>query len=157
MSRAKRNRLFVDPTVQGAFLLRAVFYWLACVVCLGMTLATTSFLPQPSESFLPFTNNRWFRFIPAFVLFLGLLPAMAFDMVRLTNRVVGPLVRLRRAMRGAAQGERISPLRFREGDFWRDFADEFNAILDKLHEAEARQAAVSSSLAEKELAEVAER
>lgn len=158
MSVAKRKRLFVDPTVQGAFLLRAVFYWLACVACLAMLLLTGYFLPYPDASFDSIVANQWFRVMPAVVLFLGLLPAMAFDMVRLTHRMVGPLVRLRSAMRGVAQGERISPLHFREDDFWRDCADEFNAILDRLHEAEAaRQAVASLKAARKELAEATDR
>ena len=40
----------------------------------------------------------------------------------------GPLVRLRRSMRALARGEHVEPIKFREGDFWQEFAEEFNAV-----------------------------
>ncbi|HVX63270.1 MAG TPA: hypothetical protein VHC19_21795 [Pirellulales bacterium] len=158
MSPAKRKRLVVEPAVQRAFLLRAVLYWLACVLCLGMTMTMVCLLPRASHSFGSLVDHQWLRFLPAFVVALALLPAMAYDMARLTNRLVGPLMRLRWAMQDAAQGERIGPLRFREGDFWRECADEFNAILERLQEAEAARRAFDLRLdAANEPAEAAER
>jgi hypothetical protein len=46
----------------------------------------------------------------------------------LSNRFVGPLVRLRRSMRKLARGEHVDPICFRDNDFWHDFANEFNAV-----------------------------
>lgn len=158
MPQAKRKRLFVDVTVQRVFLLRAVFYWLACVLCLGMTMTMVSLLPRASHSVGSLVDHHWFRFLPAFMVALVLLPAIAYDMARLTNRLVAPLMRLRCALQNAAQGEQVRPLRFREGDFWRECADEFNAILERLQEAEAaRQACDSRIDAADKPAETAER
>ncbi len=155
MSQAKRNRLFVDRSFQRAFLLRAVFYWLACVLCLGMVMTTACVFPHAGDSLGTLIDQQWIRFVPAIVLALVLLPAMAYDMTRLTNRSAGPMLRLRRAMQDAAQGEQVSPLRFREGDFWRECADEFNLILARLQQAEAARQANSAD--QEELAEPASR
>jgi hypothetical protein len=59
---------------------------------------------------------------------LLLLPIVVFDMVRFTNRLVGPMVRLRTALRCLCQGRPCEPLRFRHGDFWTELAEEFNAL-----------------------------
>ena len=129
----------VEPSVQSAFLARAAIYWLACVACLTMMLFTTGMLPDPAHALDPYVGNYWFRVLPALAIALVLLPAMALDMARLANRVVSPLGRLRKALRGAAQGESVSPIRLREGDFWADFAADLNQVLARLQEMEASQ------------------
>jgi hypothetical protein len=154
MAFVRPKRRFVDPAVQRAFLLRAVLYWLACVLCLGMMLATTGVLANPAHSFGPYVANYWIRFLPAIVIAVVLLPAMAFDMARLANRFAAPLIRLRGAMRGAAQGQPIEPIRLREGDFWTGFADDLNGVLARLQEIESSQRAQAAiSAAENELLE----
>jgi hypothetical protein len=141
MRQAERKLPQVDPAVQGAFLARAVVYWLACVACLAMMLLTTGTLSDPARTFDPLVGSYWFRLLPALVIAIVLLPAMAFDMARLANRLASPLIRLRKAMRGAAQGEAVSPIRLREGDFWADFAEDLNQVLARLQEIEAAQSA----------------
>ena len=154
MAISKPNRCFVDPAVKRAFLLRAVIYWFACVLCLGMMLATTGMLADPARSLDPYVANYWFRYLPAIVIAVVLLPAMAFDMVRLANRLVAPLMRLHGAMRGAARGGPIEPIRLREGDFWTGFADDLNGVLARLQAIESSQEAEAAiSAAENELLE----
>jgi len=141
MREAERRPSYVDPAVQGAFLTRAVIYWLACVTCLAMMLLTTGMLSDPARTLDPYVGSYWFRLLPALVIALVLLPAMAFDMARLANRLASPLVRLRKVMRGAAQGQPMAPIRLREGDFWADFAEDLNLVLARLQEIEASHAA----------------
>ena len=47
------------------------------------------------------------------------------------------MLRLRRAMRELARGEDVQPVRFRDGDFWHDFAEEFNAIAARIQKERA--------------------
>lgn len=148
MPRFQRKRLFVDPAVQGAFVLRAVLYWIMCLVTVLLMLLFTSMLAEPARLFYPNADSVWFRHAPAALTVLLLLPVIAYDTVRLSNRLVGPVLRLRRGMRELAEGRPVTPINFREGDFWRDFADEFNAVSARLEytqrrlaELEARQSA----------------
>ena len=53
---------------------------------------------------------------------------MMYDIIRLSNKFVGPMYRLKANMRALAEGHRVEPIRFRDGDFWHDFAKEFNAL-----------------------------
>jgi len=127
-----RRRLFVDPQVQGALILRVVLYWVLCLVTITLMLLCWRILTGPARLFYTHFDDMWFHYGPAMVASCIMLPLLVVDIVRLSNRFVGPLVRLRRAMRALARGEHVEPVSFREGDFWLEFAQEFNALLARV-------------------------
>jgi hypothetical protein len=95
----------------------------------------------PARFFYTHFDEMWFNFGPALIASLVLLPLVVMDIVRLSNRFVGPLVRLRRGMRALARGEAVQPIQFRQGDFWQDFAEEFNGVVARMQALENRPAA----------------
>ncbi len=127
-----RRRLFVDPQVQGALVLRVVLYWVLCLVTITLMLLCWRILTGPARLFYTHFDDMWFHYGPAMIASSIMLPLLVVDIVRLSNRFVGPLVRLRRAMRALARGEHVEPVSFREGDFWLEFAQEFNALLARV-------------------------
>jgi len=127
-----RRRFFVDPQVQGALILRVVLYWVVCLVTVTLMLLCWRIATGPARLFYTHFDDMWFHYGPAMVASCILLPLLVIDIVRLSNRFVGPLVRLRRAMRALARGEHVEPVSFREGDFWLEFAQEFNALLARV-------------------------
>ncbi len=127
-----RRRLFVDPQVQGALILRVVLYWVLCLVTITLMLLCWRILTGPARLFYTHFDDMWFHYGPAMIASCIMLPLLVVDIVRLSNRFVGPLVRLRRAMRALARGEHVAPVSFREGDFWLEFAQEFNAVLARV-------------------------
>lgn len=133
MKRFARKRLLVDREVQWAFLLRAIGYWLMCVLTVLLLLSFTSMLAEPMCVFFPDADGPWLRLGPTVVCAVLFLPVVIYDFLRVSNRLVGPVLRLRRAMRALASGEHVEPLKFRDGDFWCDFANEFNALARRLH------------------------
>lgn len=133
MKRFKRKQLLVDPRVQWAFLLRAIGYWLLCLFTVVLLMIFTSILAEPARLFYPDADSPWFRLGPTLLCAVLLLPVVVYDFLRVSNRLVGPVLRLRRAMRALAAGEHVEPLKFRDGDFWREFADEFNAVARRMH------------------------
>ena len=60
----------------------------------------------------------------------------------MSNRFVGPIYRLRRSMRSLANGEEVDPVFLRDGDYWFDFAEDFNRVAAEMG---ARQAIGSGS------------
>jgi len=136
MSRIKyaRKRLFIDPKVQGALVLRVVLYWVVCLMTITLMLLCWRILTGPARMFYTHFGEMWFHFGPALIASFLLLPLVILDVVRLSNRFAGPLVRLRRSMRALARGEDVRPIHFREGDFWQEFADEFNALRDRVEQ-----------------------
>lgn len=129
-----RKRLFVDPKVQGALALRVVLYWVVCLITITLMLLCWRILTGPARLFYTHFDAMWHQFGPAAVASFVLLPLVIIDSLRLSNRFAGPLVRLRRSMRALGRGEQVKPIRFRDGDFWQEIADEFNAILERVQE-----------------------
>jgi hypothetical protein len=127
-----RKQLFVDPKVQGALVLRVVLYWLVCLITITLMLLCWRIVTGPARPFYTHFDDMWFFHGPAVVASFLLLPLVIVDIVRLSNRFTGPMLRLRRSMRELARGERVEPLEFRGGDFWQEFADEFNAVLKRV-------------------------
>jgi hypothetical protein len=127
-----RKQLFVDPKVQGALVYRVILYWVFCLIAMGLMLLSWRILTGPARLFYTQIDDMWYFHGPALVASLLLLPLVVIDIIRVSNRFTGPLLRLRRSMRGLASGERVEPLYFREGDFWKDFADEFNEVIARV-------------------------
>lgn len=69
---------------------------------------------------------------PTFALLLALVPIMAWDSIRFTHRLVGPLVRFRRTMQAIAAGEAVRPIKLRKGDYLTEMRDDFNRMLEEL-------------------------
>jgi hypothetical protein len=129
-----RKQLFVDPKVQGALLLRTVGYWFFCLLTMALTLLLWRLFTGPARLFYFHFDDMLFWYGPAAVASLLVLPLVIVDCVRLSNRFAGPLYRLRRELRRLAAGETVRPIHFREGDFWLEFADEFNAVAKRMDE-----------------------
>ena len=127
-----RKHLFVDYKVQGALINRVLIYWIMCLATLTLMILCWRIITGPARMFYTHFDDMWFQFGPAVIGSLLLLPLVVYDIVRLSNRFVGPLLRLRRSLRALARGEEVPPLEFREGDFWKEIAQEFNAIADRM-------------------------
>jgi hypothetical protein len=127
-SQRKRKQLFVDPRAQGALVLRILLYWVVCLVSVTLALlcwriASEPLLPMSAHFWEIWTHNG-----AALIASFLLLPLVIYDILQMSNRFFGPLFRLRRSMRALARGEHVDPISFREGDFWPEFAQEFNAL-----------------------------
>lgn len=132
-----RKQLFVDPKVQGALVCRVVLYWIVCVVTITLMLLCWRIITGPARMFYTHFDDMWFHYGPALIASFLLLPLVIVDIIRLSNRFAGPMVRLRRSMRALARGEQVSPIEFRGNDFWRDFAAEFNAVAARVQKKDA--------------------
>lgn len=135
----KRKKLFVDHAVQGALIWRFVSTWLNCVISVAFMMTCWTVFVETPRSSGELLEKVWVRFVPAFAASFLVLPIVLVDCVRMSNRFVGPLVQLRRAMRALADGEKVPHLHFRHGDYWQDLAIELNRISDRIERLEARR------------------
>lgn len=133
-----RKRFFVDRKVQGALIARVVMYWIVCLITIALMLLCWQIVTGPARIFYTHFNDMWFFYGPAAIASFLLLPLVIVDLIRISNRFVGPLVRLRRSMRSLARGEEVEPMEFRDSDFWQEFADEFNALRARIEKLSAR-------------------
>ncbi len=144
--KSMRKHLFVDPKVQGALVVRAILYWAACLIAITLMLLCWRIITGPARMFYTHFDDMWFFYGPAAVASALLMPMVILDILRLSNRFAGPLVRLRRSLRDLARGEKVTPLRFRDGDFWQSIADEFNTVAARFEQLSARPAVTETSV-----------
>jgi len=133
-----RKRLWVDPSVQGTLILRVVLYWIVCLVTVTLMVLCWRVVTGPARPFYTHFDDMWFYYGPALVASFLLLPLVIFDILRVSNRFAGPLFRLRRSLKALARGEQVRPISFREGDFWIEVAQEFNAVLARIQHETGR-------------------
>ncbi len=138
MLKVVRKSLFVDPVVQGAVVRRAVFYWGACLLFISLPLIIGRTLAEPGKLFYEHLGALWELYWPMLTCTVLVLPLIVYDLMRLTNRFAGPMLRLRGAMRRLADGHSVETVRFRKDDFWQEFAEYFNEISQQLEAAESR-------------------
>src|SRR3989442_14979320 len=99
MTKAARKCNFSDPKVQGTLLLRAVFHWTFLLVgAFTVLFVWEVLLGEPNGSFGAHLEATWTRYSPFFVVLVLLQPVVVHDTLKLTNRLAGPLFRLRRAL-----------------------------------------------------------
>ena len=75
-----------------------------------------------------------------FIMAVLMLPILVFDCFKLSNRFVGPVFRLRETINRLAAGEDTQPLSFRDGDFWKALAQDFNNMVDRLSQQGSKEA-----------------
>ena len=133
--RFPRRQLFVDRKVQGALVQRVILHWMSFAGGLALLLAVMQYFQNPLIS--PDDHIDLFvrRNSLVFLILLSLMPIFAWDTVRLSHRFAGPVLRLHRMMKELAEGNDPGELRFRDGDFWDELAEQLNGIRAALKQA----------------------
>ena len=139
----RRKSMIVDPRMQGALVLRVVAYWFFSLIAIGLILLAWDIAQGPWG---PFSNPArlgplWEKYCSVVLASLLILPVLVVDTVLVSGRFAGPLYRVRGQMRALAAGEPVEPIRFRKSDSWSDVARDFNAIVERMAELDAKQRA----------------
>ena len=132
MSRPLRRKQFIDANVQGALVRRIIFHW---AVFLTVAFVVSFLLQVLSDPFRPIGEHfqgLWYTHGPFLLVVVFLMPVFIVDTIKISHRFAGPIFNLRRSIRGVANGESPRPIKFRQGDFWHDLADDYNALLKRL-------------------------
>jgi hypothetical protein len=128
MNRCRRTIFFVDREVQGSLMLRTAVYWLFCLLSISLLVMCWMAYSGPPRRFVDLATEYFFRYGPGLAASLILLPIVMMDVLRLSNRFVGPIMRLKKSLKTLAAGEQVAPLNFRDDDFWRELATSFNEV-----------------------------
>jgi hypothetical protein len=131
MRQEERKKVWVDPFQTRLTLRIAVYLVLFLVVLVNFLFVwrlATQGMDNPGEKFVGMLRD----YLPVGICLLVLVPVMAWDAIRFSHRLVGPMVRFRRTMQSVAQGEPVRPVKLREGDYLTDLRDDFNQMLEAL-------------------------
>jgi nitrogen fixation/metabolism regulation signal transduction histidine kinase len=127
-----RKKQFIDSHVQGALTRRIIFHWLVFMLVTSVVAFVLQVLADPFRGLTSHLQDLWWAQGPFLLVMLFLLPVFVMDAIKLSHRFAGPIFSLRRTIRGVADGETPRKVKFREGDFWQDLAEDYNAMLAKL-------------------------
>lgn len=141
MSQKKKHRRkteFIDAEVQGALARRLAMHWLLYT---GLTTVLVLGLKWMSNPFTPFTDHAieaWWTYGPVLLVLVCLAPIFVFDAVKLSNRFTGPVLRLRNATKQLASGGCPEKITLRQGDFWKDLAEDFNQVIERVEDSQPK-------------------
>src|SRR4051812_31215590 len=138
MNTCRRTIFFIDRNVQGALVVRTCIYWLFCLFSVSLMLICWAALTGPIKPFSVMAAELYHRHGAVLLASLILLPIAAMDVLRLSNRFVGPVARMRAALAELAEGRSIEPVHFRDDDYWRDLAGNLNEVAARLKQSESR-------------------
>ena len=128
---SRRRRLFVDFKLQGALVLHATLYWFYCLLSVSLIAFCWIIVVQRPATSGELFQTLWMNYGPALLGSLILFPIVFIDCLRTSNRFAGPMVRVQKAMKQLANGEAVEPISLRKDDYWREFAADFNRLLDQ--------------------------
>jgi HAMP domain-containing protein len=128
----QRKRIWIDG-FQTRLIVRLIFYcigyqaalWVILMVLRAICTNLELVSGQPQPNYLG---------VPALLAILGLLGLMTYDAVRYVHRLVGPVYRFRTTIQAINAGDPIDPIRLRKDDYLKDLANDFNQMLQLLHE-----------------------
>jgi hypothetical protein len=133
MDKNRRSRVMVNQ-FQGKLLWRFVMYWLIYQVTMWNFLFCWQLvgegLGNPLEQYFRFVGQNY----PALFCLAVLVPFFAWDAMRFTHRVAGPIYRFRRTIQAITAGEPVRRVKLRNGDQLNEVADDINEMLDALEE-----------------------
>lgn len=127
----ERKKVWVDP-FQTKLSTRIGGYLVVFLIVLCNFLFAWKMIAEgptnPGQQFLEMLQD----YLPVFICLIILVPVMAWDAIRFSHRLVGPLVRFRKTMQTIAEGEAVRPIKLRDGDYLTDLRDDFNKMLEEL-------------------------
>ena len=147
----RRSQLLVHRGVQGWLLLRIVVYVGCAVLFVTASLLVWQLAVRgPARWNHNHLRDIWNQYAPVFVSVAVLVPLFVYDMLRFSNRFMGPLYRLHRSLEALGRGEEVRPIRFREDDLLHEMADAFNQVLRRVQQQESESARPSCAAEQQE-------
>lgn len=139
MKRAKREqqrkRQFIDRHVQGAIIIQVVRHW--CLFFVGVSLilmVLQKLFGDPNLTIFEHARAVLKQHTSLCLISLCMLPTFINDLIKMSHRFVGPVMRVRSELRRLADGQPVRPIQLRKNDLWQGLAADFNAALATINQ-----------------------
>lgn len=138
MAKHFRVKKLINWTVQGPIVIRLIIHFMAynvatlflLLVVYGIKGSLAAIADQPVSA-EPMTF--WQQAAPVVVCMCVMMPFMIWDLMKLTNRIAGPLFRFESILNDFSKSGTIRQADLRKGDLLTDYQKHFNAFVDALH------------------------
>lgn len=127
-----RQQVWIDRHVQGVLVGRVLLYWSGILIYFGLSIGCFHWWQNPEWTLSEHLGAMLEQILPCLPTLLLLLPLVIFDIVRLSNRFAGPVYRLRKHLTDLSQDTQVSPLHFRDEDYWQQLAEPINLLQQKI-------------------------
>lgn len=127
-----RQQVWIDRHVQGVLVGRVLLYWSGILIYFGLSIGCYHWWQNPEWTLTEHLGAMVEQVLPCLPTLVLLLPLVIFDIVRLSNRFAGPIFRLRHHLTELSQNSQISPLNFRDEDYWQQLAEPINLLQQKM-------------------------
>ena len=138
MAKRLRVKKLINWTIQGPIVIRlmvhffayntATLFLLLVVYGVKSSLAAVADSPVSAE---PVTF--WQQASPVVICMLVMMPFMIWDLMKLTNRIAGPLYRFESILKDFSQTGTLKPAVLRQGDLLTDYQNQFNEFVAAMH------------------------
>jgi len=132
----RRRKHLIDSAVQGALVKRILIQWGLFLAMACMTLPLWRILTgaEPLGPFSVLMARGWVASGPIFVILLAMLPMFIWDTITFSQRFAGPMYRFHKTIQDLNAGGEFRRIQLRKGDFWTQFADDFNTMMERMEE-----------------------
>jgi hypothetical protein len=125
----------VDSDVQAALLKQLIVNWTVIFgVIAAALLAAESYEAGFTLGFSGALAAIWRDNVVLLFALCALSPFIVYESLKLSHRFAGPMQRFSRELKRLGDGEDVAPMQFREDDFWKDLADGFNAVQQRIEQ-----------------------
>ncbi|MEL6109503.1 MAG: hypothetical protein AAFU85_26130 [Planctomycetota bacterium] len=136
---AQRQSFLIDPKVQWALTRRILMHWACLLVGLVVLSTVVAVLFRPDVTSLSaLVRDSFSMQAPLLLMMFTLIPLFLRDIVKLSNRFVGPMIRLRSVLSDLADGGEGRSISFRPGDYWHEAARDFNRFYQRHKDLQQR-------------------
>jgi methyl-accepting chemotaxis protein len=130
-TREDRKKVWVDQ-FQTRLFTRLCAYLAIYLFCLVNLLFVWRLIGEGPGNPLAQYAGVLVDYAPALIILAVMLPFLAYDAIRFSHRLVGPLARIRDVMEAVANGDPVRIIKLRDGDFPIELRDDFNRMLEAL-------------------------
>lgn len=136
-NKEQRKRLFINRKVQGKIIWRCVVFCTIYHLLMIHTLFAFEFMAylvgvmngDTVQTFPQIYMNFLGKYYPIIFTALAVLPVLVWDVLKMSHRIVGPLIPFQRAINKLRNGEVVEEVKLRKNDMLDDFQDDFNEFL----------------------------
>lgn len=128
----QRKKSVVDARVQWLLARRVVLHFVAFVFGGAVFGLIFQILTNPMDSLSNHVAAFWQHNFPMLVALVCMMPIFIRDTLTLSNRIAGPISRLRDTVTRIVDGDDVRPLKFRANDMWEDLPELFNRMVARL-------------------------
>ncbi|MEM9940925.1 MAG: hypothetical protein AAF939_05005 [Planctomycetota bacterium] len=131
-STRQRTQMITDVKTQGIIVRKTLLHWTIFTLSSLMISVIIQFCNNPFDTF----SNNFVKairtFAPVMLTLICVGPIFIFDFLKLSNRIFGPIPRIRNKIRALAKGEFVSQLKTREDDTHLDLVEDINLLIQMI-------------------------